>query len=88
MVRWQPEEQVRPRRPEILTCVEAAHLHRHRGHARRTQHQDRDHCRDGERRLHGDRTRLATAPAGYTLVFKARLMMLVSALTMESPVSQ
>ena len=63
--------------------IDAAHLHRHRGEPCDTHHQDGDQRRDGERRLDG---RTASV-IDQTSVFSARLMMFVSALTIESPVT-
>lgn len=63
--------------------IDAPHLHRHRGEPGDAQHQDGDQCRDSERRL-GGRT---ASVIDQTLVFSARLMMFVSALTIESPVT-
>jgi hypothetical protein len=71
------------RKPGGLTCgVDAPHLHRHRGEARHAEDEHDDQRGDRECRLDSD----AAGVIGYTLVFSARLMMLVSALTMESPV--
>ena len=63
--------------------IDASHLHRHRGESGDTEHQNDDQRGDGERRLDGG----STAVTGQTLVFSARLMMLVSAVTIESPVT-
>ena len=63
--------------------IDTPHLHRQRGETSRTQHQNDDQGGDGERRLNSGRA----AIVGQTLVFSARLMMLVSAATMESPVT-
>jgi hypothetical protein len=67
-----------------LPCgIDTSHLHRHRGEPGDAQHKDRDQRRDGERRLDG---RTASV-IDQTLVFSARLMMFVNALTIESPVT-
>ena len=63
--------------------IDTPHLHRQRGETSRTQHQNDDQGCDGERRLNSGRA----AIVGQTLVFSARLMMLVNAATMESPVT-
>ncbi len=63
--------------------VDAPHLHRHRGEPGDAQRQNRHEGGDGEGRLDGG----STAITGQTLVFSARLMMFVSALTIESPVT-
>jgi hypothetical protein len=84
---------VSPRRePRGLTRrVDAPHLHGHRGEPGKTQHQHHDQRRHRERGLDGDTARLIVercTPGRYqTLVFSARVMMLVSALTIESPVT-
>jgi hypothetical protein len=63
--------------------VDAPHLHRHRGEPGHAEHQN-DHQRgDGEGRLDGG----GAAIIGQTLVFNARLMTFVSAVTIESPVT-
>ncbi len=64
-------------------CIDAPHLHRHGGKPRNAPHQDHHKGGDGERCLDGG----AAVIGGQTLVFRARLMMLVSAVTMESPVT-
>jgi hypothetical protein len=72
------------RKPRGLSRrVHTPDLHRHRRESRKAQHQDHDECRDGERGLDRDAARIAVQ----TLVFNARVMMLVSALTIESPVT-
>jgi hypothetical protein len=63
--------------------IDTPHLHRQRGETSRAQHQDDNQGGDGERCLDSGRA----AIAGQTLVFSARLMMLVSAVTTESPVT-
>jgi hypothetical protein len=63
--------------------VDTAHLHRDRGDPGQAQHQHHDQRGDRQRRLDGARA----GTAGYTLVLSARPMMLVSADTMESPVT-
>ena len=63
--------------------VDTAHLHRHRGEPGQAQHQHHNQRGDRQRGLNGART----PTAGYTLVLSARPMMLVSADTMESPVT-
>jgi hypothetical protein len=67
----------------LARCVHAPNLHRHGREARKAQDQDHDQRRNGERRLDRDTARIV----GQTLVFNARVMMLVSALTIESPVT-
>jgi hypothetical protein len=76
---------VTPRRqPGGLACrVHTSHLHRHGGEPRKAQHQDHDEGRHRERRLDRDAARIVAQ----TLVFNALVMMLVSALTIESPVT-
>jgi len=67
-----------------LPCgVDTPHLHRHRGETRDAQHQYRHQCGDAEGRLDRD----SAAIIGQALVLSARLMMFVSALTIESPVT-
>ena len=63
--------------------IDTPHLHRHRGEPGHAQHQNRHQCGDGERRL----DRGGAAITGQTLVLSARLMMFVSAVTIESPVT-
>ncbi len=63
--------------------VDAPDLHRHRGEPGHAQHQNHHQRGDGERRLDG----ASTAITGQTLVLSARLMMFVSAVTIESPVT-
>jgi hypothetical protein len=63
--------------------VDAPHLHRHGREARQAQHQDHHERRDRKRGLDGG----ATDVTAQTLVFSARVMMLVNALTIESPVT-
>lgn len=63
--------------------VDAAHLHRDSADTGQAQHQHDDERGDAQRRLNGARA----GTAGYTLVLSARPMMLVSADTMESPVT-
>lgn len=60
--------------------VDTAHLHRYRGDPGQAEHQHHDERGDAQGRLDG-------AGTGYTLVLSARPMMLVSAETMESPVT-
>ena len=72
------------REPRRLTRgVDTPHLHCDRGEAADTQHQDDGQRGDGEGRLDRDTSRVGTQ----TLVFSALVMMLVSALTIESPVT-
>jgi hypothetical protein len=85
----------------LARCVHAPNLHRHGREPRKAQHQDHDQRRNGERRLDRDTARIAANPPSrcaraalawtarrtQTLVFNARVMMLVSALTIESPVT-
>lgn len=63
--------------------VDTAHLHAQRGEAGRTEHQNRHQCGDRERGLDRDRPVIGAQ----TLVLSARVMMLDSAVTMESPVT-
>ena len=63
--------------------VDAPHLHRDRGERGQTQHQNHHQRGDGERRLDGGSATIT----GQTLVFSARLMMFVRAVTIESPVT-
>jgi hypothetical protein len=63
--------------------IDAPHLHRDRSKPGHAQHQNHHQCGDGECRLDG----AGTAITGQTLVFSARLMMFVNAVTMESPVT-
>jgi len=63
--------------------VNAAHLHRHRGGAPKADDEHHGQRRDGEGRL--DRGPSRGSPQ--TLVFNAFAMMLVSAFTIESPVT-
>jgi hypothetical protein len=80
------------RRALITTCgqpgglaggVNAADLHRHRCDTGQAQHQHRDQRDDAKRRLNGARAGIVD----YALVLSARAMMLVNAVTMESPVT-
>ena len=67
-----------------LPCgVDTPHLHRHRGEPGKAQHQNRHQRGDAECRLDGGSPTIT----GQTLVFSARLMMFVSAVTIESPVT-
>src|SRR5689334_6477835 len=63
--------------------IDAPDLHPHRGEADHAQQHDRHNRRDGECRLDGGDAGIT----GQTLVLSARLMILVSAVTMESPVT-
>jgi hypothetical protein len=63
--------------------VHTSHLHRDRGDPGQTQHQDHHQRGDRERRLDGGSATIT----GQTLVFSARLMMFVRAVTIESPVT-
>ena len=63
--------------------IDAPHLHRHRGEPGDAQRQNRHQRGDGEGRLDSG----SAAITGQTLVLSARLMMFVSALTIESPVT-
>ena len=63
--------------------IDATHLHRHRGDTGQAQHDHHHQCRDRQRGL----DRAEPGVTGYTLVLSARLMMLVSAPTIESPVT-
>lgn len=63
--------------------VDTPNLHRHGGKSSHTQQQNHHQSGDGERCLDGG----GAAISGQTLVLSARLMMLVSAVTMESPVT-
>jgi hypothetical protein len=58
-------------------------LHRHRCDTGQAQHQHRDQRDNAQRRLHGARADIVD----YALVLSARAMMLVNAVTMESPVT-
>lgn len=70
--------------PRRLPCrVDAPNLRRDRRDAADTRDEDRDQCGDRECCLDGAEAGIV----GYTLVFRARLMMLVSAPTIESPVT-
>jgi hypothetical protein len=63
--------------------VDAADLHRDRGEATGAQNQHHDQRSDGQGRLDGGKA----AVTGQTFVLSARLMMLVNAPTIESPVT-
>lgn len=63
--------------------VDATNLHRHRGDTGHAQHQHHNQGGDAQCRL----DRAGTGTSGQTLVLSARPMMLVSAETMESPVT-
>jgi hypothetical protein len=63
--------------------VDAPNLHRQGGETSHAQHQNHDKRGDGECRLDGG----GAAITGQTLVLSARLMMLVNAVTIESPVT-
>ena len=63
--------------------IDAARLRRHRGHPGHAQDEDGHQRDDRESRLDRDGPGVRT---GYVAVFRARLMMLVSAFTTESPV--
>jgi len=63
--------------------IHTTDLHRHCRDTGQAQHQHHDQRGDGESRLDGACARTA----GYTLVLSARPMMLVSAVTMEWPVT-
>lgn len=63
--------------------IDAARLQRHRGHAGHADDEDGHQRDDRESSLDRDGPGLCTA---YVAVFRARLMMLVNALTTESPV--
>lgn len=63
--------------------VDAAHVHRNRADTGQAQHQHHNERGDAQCRLNG----AGAGTAGYTLVLSARPMMLVSADTMESPVT-
>jgi hypothetical protein len=67
----------------LASGVDTAHLHRHRGDTGQAQHQHRDQRGDRQCRLNGARA----GTTRYTLVLSARPMMLVSAETIESPVT-
>lgn len=72
------------RQPRSLAGgVDAAQLQRNCDETAHAQHQDHGQRRDRERRL----DRGATVVCTQTLVLSALVMMLVSALTMESPVT-
>jgi hypothetical protein len=63
--------------------VDTTHLHRHRGDTGQAQHQHHDQRGDRQCRFNGARA----GTIRYTLVLSARPMMLVSAETIESPVT-
>ena len=63
--------------------IDAPNLHRHGGEPSHTQHQNHHERGDGEGCLDGG----GAVIAGQTLVLSARVMMLVNAVTMESPVT-
>ena len=63
--------------------IDAAHLHRHRADTGEAQHQHDDQRGDAQCGLDGAGARTS----GQTLVLSARPMMLVSADTIESPVT-
>ena len=63
--------------------IDTARLQRHRGHAGQPHDEDGHQRDDRESRLDRDGPGVRT---GYVAVFRARLMMLVSAFTTESPV--
>lgn len=67
----------------LAGSVDTADLHRHRDERTDTPDQNHDQRGDSECRFDGDTARFA----GQTLVASARLMMLVKALTIESPVT-
>jgi hypothetical protein len=58
-------------------------LHRHRGDTGQAQYEHRDQRDDAECRFDG----AGTDVVAYALVLSARAMMLVNAVTMESPVT-
>lgn len=64
--------------------IDTARLQRHRGHAGQPHDEDGHQRDDRESRLDRDGPGVRT---GYVAVFRARLMMLVSAFTTESPVT-
>jgi hypothetical protein len=63
--------------------IDTSHLGRDGGEAAGAQHHDHRQCGDGERRLDRDTSFFVAQ----TLVFSALVMMLVNALTIESPVT-
>lgn len=72
------------RKPGHFTSrVDAANLQRERREAAETQHHDGKQTCDGE----GAFNSAEAAVAAYTRLVRARLMMLVSAVTIESPVT-
>ena len=68
---------------DLAGRIDATHLHRHRGDTGQAQHDHHHQCRDRQSGLDG----AEPGVTGYTLVLSARLMMLVSAPTIESPVT-
>ena len=64
-------------------CVDTPHLHRDCGEPGHADQQNRHQRGDGECRLDGGGATIT----GQTLVFSARLMMFVRAVTIESPVT-
>lgn len=63
--------------------VDAADLHRHRGDTGQAQHEHRDQRDDAECRFDS----AGADVVAYAFVLSARAMMLVNAVTMESPVT-
>ena len=76
---------VAPRRQtgRLAGRIDTPHLHRDRGEPGHAHRQDRHQRGDRECRFDGR----STAIIAQTLVFSARLMMFVSAVTIESPVT-
>ena len=68
---------------DLTSRINTAHLHRQSRCAGEAEHRDADQTRDGQRSLH----RAEPGITCQTLVVSARLMMLVNAPTMESPVT-
>lgn len=68
---------------DLASRVDTTHLHRQRRSTGQAEQQNADQTRDGQRGL----DRAEPGITGQTLVVSARLMMLVNAPTIESPVT-
>ncbi len=68
---------------DLASRVDASHLHRQRSRPGEAEQHDGDQTRNGQSTL----DRAEAGITGQTLVVSARLMMLVSAPTIESPVT-
>jgi hypothetical protein len=66
--------------------IDTAHLHRHRADTGQAQDEHENQSGNPQRRFDGARAGIR-GETGYALVFSARAMMLVSAETIESPVT-